>query len=330
MLKIGKLDNSLLKKIVLDKIKYRRDEVMVRPGIGEDCAVLDYGEYECVLSTDPITAAIEKIGSLAVHISCNDIASNGIEPVGLLLTVLLPEGTTENDIEELMAQAARAAGDLKVEIIGGHTEITQAVSQPVIVSTAVGRGFKGASQSAEQMKPGDHIYITKTAGLEGTGIMATDKREELSKLLTKEELEEAVSMLEEVSVVKEGVLAGKVGTSGMHDITEGGVLGAVWELCNIADVGAEVFYEDIPISPLTTKICKAFDLNPLRLISSGSMMIIVNENNVEKMEKYMADANIKLTEIGTIKPKKDGLIMIKNGEPTEIQPPGSDEIYKLV
>lgn len=320
MLKIGKLDNDLLKKIVIDKIKYRRDEVLTRPGIGEDCAVLDYGEYECVVSTDPITAAIEKIGSLAVHISCNDVASNGIEPIGLLLTVLLPEGTTEDDVESLMAQASEAAEELQVEIIGGHTEITSAVAQPVIVSTAIGKGPKGASQKAAQMKPGDYIYITKSAGLEGTGIMATDKHEEIEKILSHAEYEEATNMLGEVSVVKEGVIAGKIGTSGMHDITEGGVLGAVWEMCNISNTGAKIRIDDIPVAPVTEKICKAFDLNPLRLISSGSMMIIISPDKSAELEQVMAEANIKLTQIGEITTKENG---------DDITPPGSDEIYKF-
>lgn len=320
MLKIGKLDNDLLKKIVIDKIKYRRDEVLTRPGIGEDCAVLDYGEYECVVSTDPITAAIEKIGSLAVHISCNDVASNGIEPIGLLLTVLLPEGTTEDDVESLMAQASEAAEELQVEIIGGHTEITSAVAQPVIVSTAIGKGPKGASQKAAQMKPGDYIYITKSAGLEGTGIMATDKHEEIKKILSHAEYEEATNMLGEVSVVKEGVIAGKIGTSGMHDITEGGVLGAVWEMCNISNTGAKIRIDDIPVAPVTEKICKAFDLNPLRLISSGSMMIIISPDKSAELEQVMAEANIKLTQIGEITTKENG---------DDITPPGSDEIYKF-
>ena len=140
MLKVGKLDSELLKKIVFDKITFRRDEVITRPGIGEDCAVIDYGDYECVLSTDPITASIEDIGRLAVHISCNDIASNGVEPVGLLLAVLLPEGTTEEQIENMMDQAGKASEELGVEIVGGHTEITRAVNQPVMISTAIGRG----------------------------------------------------------------------------------------------------------------------------------------------------------------------------------------------
>ena len=139
MLEIGKLDSKLLEKIVFENIKFKRKEVLKRSGIGEDCAVIDFGEYDCVMSTDPITAAVDQIGRLAIHISCNDIASNGIEPLGVMLAVMLPVGTTEEDIEEMMKQAGDAASELGVEIIGGHTEITPAVRQPVIVSTAIGR-----------------------------------------------------------------------------------------------------------------------------------------------------------------------------------------------
>ncbi|MEL7656910.1 MAG: AIR synthase related protein, partial [Bacillota bacterium] len=149
MLKTGKLDSRLLEEIVFKNIKYKRPEVITRPGIGEDCAVVDFGAYECVMSTDPITAAVGEIGKLAVHISCNDIASNGIEPLGIMLTVMLPEGTTEEQVEEIMKQAGQVSEELGVEIIGGHTEITPAVTKPIIVSTAIGRGEKWSSQQAE-------------------------------------------------------------------------------------------------------------------------------------------------------------------------------------
>ena len=102
MLKTGKLDSDLLKKLVFDKITYRSDDVKVRPGIGEDCAVVDYGDYECIMSTDPITAAVSDIGRLSIHITCNDIASNGVQPLGIMLAVMLPEGTQEQDVEHIM------------------------------------------------------------------------------------------------------------------------------------------------------------------------------------------------------------------------------------
>jgi len=330
MLKTGKLDSQLLKDIVFKNIKFKREEVLTRPGIGEDCAVIDFGEYECVMSTDPITAAISEIGRLAVHISCNDIASNGIEPLGIMLAVMLPVGTTEKEIEEMMRQAGEASEELGVEIIGGHTEITPAVNQPVIVSTAVGRGLKGQSQLAEAMKPGNCILMTKEAGIEGTGIIANDKEEKLTGVLTPEEIKQAKEMLLQVSVVKEGVIAGSVGTNGMHDITEGGILGAVWEMCQIAELGAEIWEEKIPVSQVTSKICSFFKIDYLRLISSGCMLMIVEESKKQELEEKLKDAGVKVTEIGRIKDLIYGINIVKDGKSLKIEPPEADELYKII
>lgn len=330
MLKTGKLDSDLLEELVFHNITLRRPEVITRPGIGEDCAVVDFGSYECILSTDPITAAVKDIGRLAVHISCNDVAANGIEPLGLLLAIMLPEGTTKKEISEIMAQAGKASEELNVEIIGGHTEVTPAVNKPVIVSTAIGRGEKWSSQNAEDMRPGDLIYVTKHVGLEGTGIISADREEELSNLLNKEELEYAKSLIEKISVVREGVLAGKIGTNGMHDITEGGVLGAVWEMCQVAGTGALIEVNQIPVEEVTKKICETFKIDYLRLISSGSMMIMVSPDKKEAMEKAMEEAKIRFSNIGTIKTLDQGIKMLVDGKPAEIAPPTTDEIYKAL
>lgn len=330
MLKVGKLDNKMLSKAVIDKIKCKRPEVLVHAGVGEDCATIDFGEYECVMSTDPITASVNDIGRLCIHISANDIASNGIEPIGILLAVMLPEGTTEADIEHIMQQAAEAAAECNIEIIGGHTEITTAVNRPVIVSTAVGRGMRRQSASATEIKPGDSIIMTKTAGIEGTGIIARDYGEELKAVLSDEELDHAISLLARVSVVKEGIIAGRIGTHGMHDITEGGILGAIWEMCSIAGAGARIDAEAIPIEEVTRKICKHFDINMLRLISSGSMLIVAEGGKTEKIIHALETDGIPAKEIGKIMPKEEGLYICEGGCKREILPPGPDELYKIV
>lgn len=330
MLKAGKLDSDLLQKIVFNNITFKRPEVLTRPGIGEDCAVVDFGDYECVMSTDPITAAISEIGRLAVHISCNDIASNGIRPLGIMLAVMLPVGTTEKEIEEMMRQAGEASEALGVEIIGGHTEITPAVNKPVIVSTALGRGGKNASQHSEEMQPGDYIMLTKYAGLEGTGIIACDFEQQLESILTGKELEEAKGFLSQVSVVKEGVAAGKAGTHGMHDVTEGGVLGAIWEMCHIAQMGAEIWTDQIPVHHVTKKICSHFNIDYLRLISSGCMMIVVPRENKALMEEVMENEGVAAAYIGEIKEHSCGIRMEAGGQFRSVAPPASDELYKVV
>lgn len=330
MLKVGKLDSDVLERIVIGKIENRRPEVLVHAGVGEDCAVIDFNDYEAVLSTDPITASVNDIGRLCIHISCNDIASNGIEPVGILLAVMLPVGTTEEDIATIMGQAAEAAAECNVEIIGGHTEITEAVNQPVIVSTAIGRGKKQQSASAEKMRAGDAVLMTKTAGIEGSGIIAADYAENLREVLSEAELKEAQDLLTQVSVVKDGIAAGRVGTHGMHDVTEGGILGAVWEMCQIADVGIELWEDKIPIAPVTRKICEHFGIDCMRLISSGSMLIMAAPEKKAEIIAELEKAGIAAAEIGRIVPKEQGLNIIKNGEAAEIEPPRTDELYKVV
>ena len=330
MLKTGKLDSRLLEEIVFKNIHFKRPEVLTRPGIGEDCAVIDFGTYECVVSTDPITAAVSQIGRLAIHISCNDIASNGVEPVGIMLSVMLPVGTTEDEIDEMMRQAGETSAELGVEIIGGHTEITPAVSQAVIVSTAIGRAPLGASQKTENMKPGDLIYLTKWAGLEGTGILANDYQEQLNAALTQDEIKEAKELLGMVSVVKEGIAAGKIGTSGMHDVTEGGVLGAVWEMCRVSGRGAEIQEDQIPVLDVTRKICEMFDIDPLRLISSGCMMIVISPEKEKILQNALATCDVKATRIGIVKEASFGLKLVRQDNTIDIEPPDSDELYKAL
>lgn len=330
MLKTGKLDSDLLKELVFDKITYRSDEVKVRPGIGEDCAVMDFGQYECVMSTDPITSAINDIGRLAIHITCNDIASNGVQPLGIMLAVMLPEGTTEDDVAHIMGQAAETAGALGVEIIGGHTEVTPAVKQPVIVSTAIGKTLSGSSQSGNDMEPGDYIMVSKSVGLEGSGIIACDFEQQLKGVLTEEEIARAKSFLDKVSVVAEGVAAGTVGTHGMHDITEGGIMGAVWEMCQISHRGALIWEDKIPMEPEVEKICEYFDINPMRLISSGAMVIVTPRDKKDEMLAAMEKAGVACSIIGEIRREDFGIMRTSEAGTFEIEPPYADEIYKVV
>lgn len=328
-MQVGKLDSKLLEDIVFRHIQYKRPEVLARAGLGEDCAIVDYGEDVCVLSTDPITAAVEEIGRLAVHISCNDIASSGIEPLGIMMAVMLPPSVTEGQIETMMRQAGEEAAKLRVEIIGGHTEITEAVVQPVIVSTAIGRCKKDEYVDASRIKAGDAVIMTKMAGMEGIGILAHDYPHLLSGVLTEEELAEAKSFLREVSVRKEGLIGGQNKANGMHDVTEGGILGAVWEMCEVSGLGADVYEDEIPLAEVTRKVCHAFGIDPLRLISSGCMLIMISEDKQAQLCKELTAAGIGAARIGVMT-RRDRRVISKDGTIRELEPPLSDELYRML
>ncbi|MGI6697557.1 MAG: AIR synthase family protein [Clostridia bacterium] len=324
-MKSGKLPSNVLEKRILSSFRFKREEVLVRSKVGEDCSVLDFGEYACVVSTDPITGASNEIGRLAVHISCNDVAANGVEPFGLLFTILAPEGTKLEVLQDIVRQAAEEAASLKVEIIGGHTEITPAVNRIVVSTTAIGRAAKDRVVTSSGAKPGDYIILTKWAGLEGTAIIAHDFEKRLRGRMDDTLLESAQAMMGHISVVKEGLIAGEMGATAMHDVTEGGVLGALWELAEASGVGLRIYQDKIPVRTETRAICEEFGLNPLKLISSGCMLITCRDG--EGMLEALNREGIPASIIGEV--VEEGRTLVSGEREMPIDPPESDELYKV-
>lgn len=323
-MKIGKINWDDLKEVIDNSKGVKRKEVRISSGIGEDCSIISFGEYECVLSTDPITGAASNTGSLAVNINCNDIASCGAEPLGILVTILAPEGTSLKEIKKVMKDIDEETKKLNVEVIGGHTEITDAVNRLVVSCTAVGRAKAGKGVSTAGAKAGDDIIITKELCLEGTCILANDYEKKLEGVLTTVEIEKAKGFLNNISVVEEGKIAGDYGVSSMHDITEGGVLGALWEMAEASGIGFKVFQEKMPVNEITEKICRFFQIDPLRLISSGSMLIAVK--NGEDLVNKLKEKGIKAAIIGKITDHKG--VLVSQGEEKEVLPPERDELFK--
>lgn len=326
-MEIGKVPNSTLERIIFNKLMKNRSEVMIRPGIGMDCTAVDFGSYACVMSSDPITGTAKEIGRLAVHINCNDIASCGVEPLGLLVTILCPAGSSEKDLESIMSQLSSAAQSINVDILGGHTEITNAVNRFVISCTAVGRCLKDKLISTDGARDGDSLVITKHAGLEGASIIAREKESELINALGIQTVNEAKSFIEHISVVRDGLTAAGFGVDAMHDITEGGVLGAVWELCEASGTGADIYAEKIPVNMSTRKICEYYDIDPLKLISSGCMLIAAS--NGEGLVKKLDSEGIMASVIGRLNNTGKKRLITANGI-KDIDSPGSDELYKVL
>lgn len=322
---IGKLPNSLLEKIVIDPINnhsVNRKEVLLKPSIGEDCAALNLGENICLLSTDPITGAVADIGKLAVNINTNDIASSGGEPIGLMVTALLPASITEEEISHIITDLYKEAEKVNVAILGGHTEITDAVNKPVLSCTVVGKTNKLIPSGGAKI--GDSVIMTKYAAMEGTSIFASDKRDKL-KGIDSSIIEKAKNLGNSLSVIAEGRIGSELGANAMHDVTEGGILGACWEIADCSGVGIEVYEDKIPVLEETKIICNKLGVDYLRLISSGSMLIVCS--NGDEMLSALKKAGIVASIIGKI--VEEGKWFISNGEKTVLGEPTSDELYKV-
>ncbi len=326
-MEIGKVSESILKRAVFRQIGQRRDEVLVRPGVGEDCSIIELADDEVVvLSTDPITGTTKNMGTLAVHVTANDIATSGAELIGVLLTILLPPNTYESELAKLIEEIEITSSELGIEVLGGHTEVTDVVNQPLISVTGVGKTKKDKMIKTAGTKPNQDIIMTKWAGLEGTSIIANEREEELLERFAKDFVERAKGLINYISVIEEAKIASDMGVSSMHDITEGGVYGALWEVAEASSVGIEVDISKIPIKQETIEICEFYNLNPYELISSGSLLIVLDKGNdlVAKLkEKGISAAVIGKTTTGQDK-------IATNGEYKRfLSPPKSDELYKL-
>lgn len=315
----GKLSGKSLRENVLNLLKSRRKEVLVGATYGGDTAsILSEGAF-CV-HTDPITGETKEIGSLAIKVVLNDISAGFGEPVAILLTILLPESADESDVKRIMLDAEEEAEKWNVEIIGGHTEFTDAVNRPIV--NAVGIGIKDVNYTPYLPKAGDDVLITKSIALEGSFILA-EKYENLLNLSMdeREELKEYVastSVREEAKIVRiSGIKAL------MHDVTEGGILGATSELCDVASIGIMLNKSDIPLSNLTQKICNILEVDPYRLISSGSMLI-VTPNGCE-LQKALQQGGVNATFVGKVIDKKGAYIDSEETKQIFAMP---DELYR--
>ncbi len=326
-MEIGKVPEAVLKRAVFRQIHTRREEVLVGAGVGEDCAALQLGPDEVfVLSTDPITGTDKNTGELAVQITANDLASAGAEPVALLLTVLLPVTADEPLIRRLMREVDEACEKLHIQVVGGHTEVTAVVNQPVISVTGIGKAKKGHLVTTGGAGVGDDVVATKWIGIEGTSIIAREKEQELLERFAAPFVEEAKNFDRFLSVVPDAAAAVKSGVTAMHDVTEGGIYGALWELAEASGVGLEIDLKKIPVRQETIELCEYYRLNPYQLISSGCMLMTAPDGR--RLVRDLEKAGIHATLIGRCVDGKAKKIL--NGEDTAyLERPKTDELYKI-
>ena len=326
MLKIGKIPPDILKSSVYPYTGKLRKEVLVHSGLGEDCSIIDFGDKVAVLSTDPITGADNSSSHLSVYVSCNDIAACGAKPIGILVTLLLPVGSNEKILKDLMKGIHEAANDIGIEVLGGHSEITPAVTKPVISATAIGVTSKDKIVTSSGAKTGDDVIVTKSLGLEGTAILALDYEEYLKGKVPQSVIDKAQNLIKSISVINEGIIASDIGVSAMHDITEGGLLSACHEVAEASGVGIRIFRDSLPILPETLDICKIFDINPLGLISSGSMLICTPIG--DKVLEALKSQSISATKIGKV--IDSGNFIVSQEEERDIIPLERDELFKAI
>ena len=336
-LPVGKLKHDFLKELL--PTHDRSAGLVVGPQLGEDAAVIELGDNYLVATSDPITFATEDIGWYVVCVNSNDIAAMGAVPKWLLVTLLLPEdATTSVMVRDIMAQITQACAAFDIALCGGHTEVTPAVTQPVVIGQMMGVTHKNALFTSADACVGDVLILTKGLGIEATAIIARECEDQLREKCDAQFLEQAKNYLVDpgISVLKDAQIATATGgVHAMHDATEGGVATAVYELATAAELGVTVYSDKLLGSPvlyrnITRTLCDMFGLNPLGIISSGAMLIAAEPEKGETICRALGTVGINADIIGKFLPPEHGLWL---EDPTGAQQPlpvfETDEIAKL-
>ena len=322
----GKISENVLKRSVLKKIKTHRDEVVSGAGIGKDCAILAFGEEETVLSVTPVTAPVTELSSYAIPMALNNVAVSGAHPVGVMLSILLPEETEETELRQIMEQAEEVCHAWNVEIMGGHTEVTSVVAKPVMTVTGVGRKEAARAGFPQGIKANQDIVVSKWIGLEGTARLAKEHKEELCSKYPVRMIEEAAGYDKYLSVIPEAATAMKSGVCGMHDVSRGGIFGALWEMASGAGVGLEVDLKKLPIKQETVEICEFFELNPYELLSGGCLIMVTEDGN--GLVSALAREEIPAVIVGRTTDSNDR-ILYNEDEKRYLDMPKTDQIYDV-
>jgi thiamin-phosphate kinase len=328
----GKLDPELLKKMVFGCLGSPDPRVIVGPRIGEDAAVIDFKDRVLVVHSDPITGAIENIGWLAVNVCANDIATRGVRPLWVLVVMLLPQNVSSVQLKQITREIDEAAKELGIAVIGGHSEFTPSIKRPILVATTIGEAEKEKFVSSSGAKVGDHIVMTKGAAIEGTAILSTELAELLETKVNRDVIRRAQKFVRMISVVEDALTATEVGgVHAMHDATEGGIAGCLQEIAWASNVGVVAHEERIPVYEETRAICKALNVDPLKTISSGALIISAHPQKAEEIVAALKRKGIQASVIGkTVDNREGSYILRRDGTKFDLSKPVKEELWRAL
>jgi hydrogenase maturation factor len=328
----GKVPPDILRTTVFQHLGAERNEVVVGPSLGVDGAVIKVGAVYVVSSMDPITGVMERIGWEAININANDVATFGVQPAFFSSCILLPETSTGKTVETICKQIDSGAKELGIAVIGGHSEITPNLTFPIVIGSCLGLSVDGNYVTANGAKPGNQLILTKSVGMEGAAILALDRGEMLTRELGLAMVEKARKLSDKISVVREALLAFGTGrVTAMHDPTEGGFAGGLHELADASNVGFRVFAEQISIADETEKICDFFQIDPLQLIASGSLLISVEKDSGSEVLGVLTRSGIEATVIGELLPSRASRFIVdRHGVEKHLVRPQSDHLWRAL
>lgn len=331
-MKNGKISESVLKRSVLKQLHTTSDRILFKPAVGEDCAVISMqagDQTKLVTATQTFTLDVSDKhvrANCAVYDALNNIYAMGAAPVGIELALLVP--TTENEavLRETVRAIDTVCEEAGIVVLGGHTQVSRVVKNIVVTVTAIGEAYEQALTPSSKAAPGMDVIVTGYVGLEGTAILANEKRAELETRFSKAFIDKSAAYIDHISTAMEAASAIGAGVAAIHDASQGGIFGALWDMAEASGIGLDIDLKKLPIRQDTIEISEFFDINPYKLLSGGSLIIIAADGThvVRELEKTGQNAVI----VGATTDSNDR-VLISGEERRFLETAQTDEIYKV-
>jgi hydrogenase expression/formation protein HypE len=335
---IGKISPDIFDEMIYPSLGKKDPRVLVGPEHGVDIAIVDIGGGKVMATTtDPVFIVpeygFERAAWFAIHILVSDVATSGLKPSYLTIDLNLPLSIKKDELNTMWRVISRECEKMGIAIISGHTAKYGGCNYPMVGgATVIAIGDKNKYVTPKGALPGDRIIVTKGAAIEAAGLFAVTFEKKIEQEFGKEFSKKASDIFYKMSVVDDALIAASVGVRGggvtsMHDATECGVWGGLYEVARASGVGMKIMKDDIILLPEVKAICERFKIDPYSSISEGTLLITVRPDKAGKVLGKLNDNGIAASIAGTVVEKEKGINVMEKGSEHELLHPRVDPFW---
>jgi hydrogenase expression/formation protein HypE len=329
---LGKVPPEFFNRVIYPKLGSDDPALMVKPQHGVDFGVVDLGEDVMVLSTDPFYIArelgMEKAAWFAVHIIASDVAVSGIAPKYLSIDLNLPPEMTEVELERMWSTVHDECVKLGIAVVTGHTARYAGCTYPMVGGATMFGIDAKEKLIVPQARVGDRVIVSKGPAVETTGLMSAYFPRYLEEAYGAAFVKEAQDLFGQMSTVKDALIAASIGgVTAMHDATECGVYGGLFEIAAHSRVGMDIHVERIVVQDAVKKTCECFDIDPYVAISEGTLLATARPEKADAVVAALQSEGIPASVVGEIVPESEGIHTVENGTKRRLEHPRVDPFW---